>query len=90
MAGRIRATTSLLAISGIALALAGCNTMAGLGRDTSGAGNALSSSAEQTGTSIDQGVNGTPQGCATPMHQNLPGGTDYHGPPVAGCPKRTL
>jgi hypothetical protein len=24
--------------------------------------------------------------CADPMHQNLPGGTDYHGPPVPGCP----
>jgi hypothetical protein len=24
--------------------------------------------------------------CADPMHQNLPGGTDYHGPPVYGCP----
>lgn len=28
--------------------------------------------------------------CADPMHQNRPGGTDYHGPAVAGCPKRTL
>jgi len=28
--------------------------------------------------------------CADAMHQNRPGGTDYHGPPVAGCPKRTL
>ena len=24
--------------------------------------------------------------CADPMHQNLPGGTDYHGPAVYGCP----
>jgi hypothetical protein len=24
--------------------------------------------------------------CADPMHQNLPGGSDYHGPPVYGCP----
>jgi hypothetical protein len=24
--------------------------------------------------------------CADPMHQNRPGGTDYHGPAVAGCP----
>ena len=23
--------------------------------------------------------------CADAMHQNRPGGTDYHGPPVAGC-----
>jgi hypothetical protein len=24
--------------------------------------------------------------CADPMHQDLPGGTDYRGPPVYGCP----
>ncbi|HYM02883.1 MAG TPA: hypothetical protein VET85_08045 [Stellaceae bacterium] len=24
--------------------------------------------------------------CADFFHQNRPGGTDYHGPPVAGCP----
>jgi hypothetical protein len=23
--------------------------------------------------------------CADPLHQNRPGGSDYHGPPVAGC-----
>jgi len=23
--------------------------------------------------------------CADAMHQNRPGGSDYHGPPVAGC-----
>jgi hypothetical protein len=28
--------------------------------------------------------------CADAMHQNRPGGTDYKGPPVAGCPKRAL
>jgi hypothetical protein len=29
----------------------------------------------------------TPQfECATPMHQDRPGGTDYVGPPVEGCP----
>jgi hypothetical protein len=28
--------------------------------------------------------------CADAMHQNRPGGTDYHGPAVPGCPKRTL
>jgi hypothetical protein len=27
-----------------------------------------------------------PGGCADAMHENLPGGTDYHGAPVAGCP----
>jgi len=26
--------------------------------------------------------------CADAMHQNRPGGTDYNGPPVAGCLKR--
>ena len=24
--------------------------------------------------------------CADVFHENRPGGTDYHGPPVAGCP----
>ena len=28
--------------------------------------------------------------CADPLHQDRPGGSDYHGPPVAGCPRRTL
>jgi hypothetical protein len=28
--------------------------------------------------------------CADALHQNRPGGSDYHGPPVAGCPRRTL
>lgn len=28
--------------------------------------------------------------CADAMHQSRPGGTDYKGPPVAGCPKRPL
>ena len=27
-----------------------------------------------------------PQQCADAFHQNLPGGSDYTGPPVAGCP----
>lgn len=26
--------------------------------------------------------------CADAMHQSRPGGTDYHGPAVAGCPRR--
>ncbi len=26
--------------------------------------------------------------CADAMHQNRPGGTDYHGPAVPGCPER--
>jgi len=25
--------------------------------------------------------------CADTLHQNRPGGSDYHGPPVAGCPR---
>ncbi len=28
--------------------------------------------------------------CADAMHQNRPGGTDYRGPAVAGCPRRSL
>ena len=26
--------------------------------------------------------------CADALHQSRPGGTDYHGPAVAGCPRR--
>jgi hypothetical protein len=26
--------------------------------------------------------------CADTLHQDRPGGTDYHGPAVAGCPRR--
>ena len=26
------------------------------------------------------------QQCADALHQDLPGGSDYYGPPVAGCP----
>ncbi len=26
--------------------------------------------------------------CADTLHQDRPGGSDYHGPPVAGCPRR--
>jgi hypothetical protein len=29
-----------------------------------------------------------PVQCADALHQDRPGGTDYHGPPVAGCPYR--
>lgn len=29
---------------------------------------------------------GAPTQCADSMHEDLPGGTDYYGPPVAGCP----
>ena len=28
--------------------------------------------------------------CADAMHQNRPGGTDYHGPAVPGCPRPKL
>jgi hypothetical protein len=28
--------------------------------------------------------------CADALHQNRPGGTDYHGPAVPGCPRRAL
>ncbi|HEV2550384.1 MAG TPA: hypothetical protein VGU20_23935 [Stellaceae bacterium] len=26
--------------------------------------------------------------CADALHQDRPGGSDYHGPPVVGCPQR--
>lgn len=29
-----------------------------------------------------------PVQCADALHQDRPGGTDYHGPPVAGCPQQ--
>src|SRR5262249_48706596 len=29
-----------------------------------------------------------PVECADWLHQDRPGGSDYHGPPVAGCPRR--
>jgi len=29
-----------------------------------------------------------PVQCADALHQDRPGGTDYYGPPVAGCPRR--
>lgn len=35
------------------------------------------------GSSVALGV-ATP--CADALHQDRPGGADYHGPPVAGCP----
>jgi hypothetical protein len=28
--------------------------------------------------------------CADALHQNRPGGTDYHGPAVAGCPRPAI
>jgi hypothetical protein len=28
--------------------------------------------------------------CADALHQNRPGGSDYKGPPVAGCPRRAF
>ncbi|MBV9521960.1 MAG: entericidin A/B family lipoprotein [Alphaproteobacteria bacterium] len=77
--------TATLLLCGAA-SLGACNTMAGLGEDTSSAGHALTNSAAQTSTSIDQATSNTPVGCATPLHQDLPGGTDYKGPPVPGCP----
>ena len=28
--------------------------------------------------------------CADALHQDRPGGSDYHGPPVAGCPRSRI
>ena len=80
-----KAALTALLLAGAAASLGGCNTMAGFGRDTAAAGRALTNSAEQTREDIGEGSS-APTGCATPLHQNLPGGTDYNGPPVPGCP----
>ncbi len=39
-----------------------------------------------TATAPYTSASGSAVRCADAMHQNLPGGTDYHGPPVYGCP----
>ena len=44
-----------------------------------------SSAAPYYGSSAPYGA-AAPTQCADFLHQNLPGGSDYHGPPVAGCP----
>jgi predicted small secreted protein len=74
-----------LLVGGAAIGLSACNTVAGMGEDTSAAGQAITRGADEGSTSVSQGTQGTAPGCATPMHENLPGGTDYDGPPVAGC-----
>jgi predicted small secreted protein len=78
----LSAAAALLLLASV---VAGCNTVAGFGEDTQAAGRGITNAADQTKTSIDEGTS-SPPGCATPLHQDLPGGTDYHGPPVAGCP----
>ncbi|HZS84039.1 MAG TPA: entericidin A/B family lipoprotein [Stellaceae bacterium] len=45
---------SLFVLTGAAVALSACNTMAGLGEDTSAAGHALTNSATQTQTNMQQ------------------------------------
>jgi entericidin B len=42
------ALLGLIVLSGAAAALSACNTMEGLGRDTSAAGHAVTNSAEET------------------------------------------
>ena len=45
---------SLMLLAGAAVALSACNTMEGLGKDTSAAGHALTNSADQTQQNISQ------------------------------------
>jgi predicted small secreted protein len=80
-----KTTLAAMLLAGAAASLCGCNTVAGFGRDTEAAGHALTNAAGQTQEDIGEGTS-TPTGCATPLHQNLPGGTDYHGPAVPACP----
>lgn len=52
-----------------------------------------SSDADKRAAAHHSSAAGTGHGrvlCADPLHQNRPGGTDYHGPPVPGCPRRAL
>ena len=66
-------------------ALGACNTMAGLGEDTSAAGRAITRSADQGQRDANQTA--APAGCATALHQDRPGGTDYRGPIDPACPR---
>jgi predicted small secreted protein len=79
-----KTTISLFALLALAAAggLGACNTVRGLGEDTSAAGRAVSRGADQGSRDLHAGG----EGCADALHQNRPGGSDYHGPPVAGCP----
>jgi predicted small secreted protein len=79
-----KATTAMVAVLALSAAgaLGACNTVEGMGQDTSAAGRAISRSADQGKRDMHSGG----EGCADAMHQDRPGGTDYHGPPVAGCP----
>ena len=49
-----------------------------------------SANADKRGTAHHSATSRRHALCADAMHQNRPGGTDYKGPPVAGCPKRSL
>jgi len=44
--------------------------------------------AAQHGASAPKPNASGPVPCADLLHQDRPGGSDYHGPPVAGCPSR--
>jgi predicted small secreted protein len=66
-------------------ALSACNTMEGLGRDTSSAGRSLGNAANQGRADMQAG--NAPE-CADMLHQDRPGGTDYKGPPDPRCPQR--
>jgi predicted small secreted protein len=63
-------------------AVTACNTVEGMGRDTSAAGRSLSNAADQG----SRDIHASPvEGCADALHQDRPGGTEYHGPPVPEC-----
>jgi predicted small secreted protein len=83
----IRSSTSLFPILCVlaAAGLGACNTVEGLGRDTSAAGRSVSNVARQGERDIHAG---TAPECADALHQDRPGGTDYRGPPDPNCPSR--
>lgn len=39
-----------------------------------------------SGSTLPPGAAAAPPLCADALHEDRPGGTDYDGPPVAGCP----
>ena len=65
--------------------LGACNTVEGLGRDTSAAGRGISNTARQGDRDIHSS---SVEGCADALHQDRPGGTDYHGPAEPACEPR--
>jgi predicted small secreted protein len=83
----MRSAATAFAVALSLAALGACNTMEGVGRDTSAAGRSLSNAADQGARDLHSG---NAPGCADALHQDRPGGTDYRGPRDPGCePQRS-